>query len=392
MDGKEYSYIKLVWCCIFLIPIVFLSGCSRPAPAQPIKTSTQNKNQNTVPALKINLDEKYTLKFKSGIRHILEDSKGNIWIASDKEGVCKYDGTSFTYYDYEDGLCSNQIRTIYEHANGQVWFEGGYGLSYFNGEEIITPKDRNYSDSLQWKNPEGALWFKPDASTGHSEDEGGIGVYCYDGESLNYHLFPIHRFNPLEPFGKIDSWGYSVSTNFVRTKAGPVLFGTYNAVIVYDGKKLTIMDNDYLGLANDLKVNNGLHIRALFEDSKGTLWIGNNGIGILKQEGDQFINFSEQKGLTSANSAYKGITKKSTKLLEHVFAIGEDKEGNMWFGDRDTGAWRYDGRTMKNYSYMDGLTCTHIWHIYSANNGELWFAMDDGNILKFEDERFVKVF
>jgi hypothetical protein len=26
------------------------------------------------------------------------------------------------------------------------------------------------------------------------------------------------------------------------------------------------------------------------------------------------------------------------------FAIEEDKEGNIWFGDRDTGAWKYDGK------------------------------------------------
>ena len=140
------------------------------------------------------------------------------------------------------------------------------------------------------------------------------------------------------------------------------------------------------------KNNRGLHVRALFEDSKGTLWIGNNGIGILKQEGDKFINFSEIKGLSSSSTSIKGINTKPDLLLEHIFAIGEDRDGNMWFGDRDTGAWKYDGNTIKNYTYLVGLTCMHIWQIYNAKNGELWFAMDDGNILKFEEGKFVKVF
>ncbi len=364
----------------FLLVLLFFS-CSTPVSID----SEQRiiKNQKTIPLIKLNLDDTYKLKFTSGIRHILEDRKGNTWIASDKEGVCKYDGKTFTYFDYDDGLCDNQIRTIYEHPNGEIWFEGGYGLSYYDGNELITPKERNYSLLRRWRYPKDALWFKSDASTGHTIAEGSIGVYCYDGKSLDYFPFPI---NPLVD---IDAWGYSVSTNFVKRKDGSTWFGTYNAVIGYDGNNLTIFENKILGLPND---NNGLHVRALFEDSKGTLWIGNNGIGILKQEGDRFINFSQRKGLTSTESVFKGINTKPDRLLERLFAIGEDKDGNMWFGDRDTGAWKYDGKTMKNYTYMDGLTCMHIWHIYNAKNGELWFAMDDGNVLKFEEGRFLKVF
>lgn len=376
MFGVLYFYTKnLFYLALASIPILF--ACSSPVAIEPTQKA------NPAPALQINLDENYYLKFKSGIRCILEDKQGNTWIASDKEGVCKYDGKTFTYFDYDDGLCNNQIRTIYEHPNGEIWFEGGYGLSYYNGKELITPKERNYNSPRKWRYPKDALWFKPDASTGHTEAEGGIGVYCYDGESLDYFPFPIN------PLADIDAWGYSVSTNFVKGKDGTTWFGTYNAVIGYDGSDFTFFENRILGLPND---NNGLHVRALFEDSKGTLWIGNNGIGILKQEGDKFINFSQRKGLTSVESVFKGISVKPNRLMEHIFAIGEDKEGNMWFGDRDTGAWRYDGQTMKNYTYMDGLTCMHISQIYNAKNAELWFAMGDGNVLKFEGERFVKVF
>jgi hypothetical protein len=34
------------------------------------------------------------------------------------------------------------------------------------------------------------------------------------------------------------------------------------------------------------------------------------------------------------------------------FAIEEDSEGNIWFGDRDTGAWRYDGKTVMSSHYQ----------------------------------------
>ena len=84
------------------------------------------------------------LRFET-VRSILEDSKGNYWFGSWKEGVCRFDGKSLTYFTVEDGLSDNQIRSIHEDRNGVVWFEGGVGISGFDGEKIITPTNRNYT-------------------------------------------------------------------------------------------------------------------------------------------------------------------------------------------------------------------------------------------------------
>ncbi len=58
--------------------------------------------------------------WNGGVRSILEDSKGNYWFGSSHEGVCRFDGESFTYFTVEDGLSNNQIRTIQEDQNGVV--------------------------------------------------------------------------------------------------------------------------------------------------------------------------------------------------------------------------------------------------------------------------------
>ncbi len=67
------------------------------------------------------------------------------------------------------------------------------------------------------------------------------------------------------------------------------------------------------------------------------------------KNGDTIINFSEKNNLIHPPSSRKG-DKSLLGTLEHAFAIEEDGEGNIWFGDRDTGAWKYDGKTIKNYS------------------------------------------
>ncbi|MFZ1789376.1 MAG: two-component regulator propeller domain-containing protein [Saprospiraceae bacterium] len=78
--------------------------------------------------------------------------------------------------------------------------------------------------------------------------------------------------------------------------------------------------------------------------------------------------------------------------LEHVFVIQEDSAGNIWFGDRDTGAWKYDGKTMTSYSINDKLSTSMIWSIYEDNNSDLLFGMADGGVYKFNEKSFDRRF
>ncbi len=335
------------------------------------------------------MDTTLRLKFTSGIRSILEDSKGNIWFGSHQEGVGLFDGKKLSYFSVVDGLCSPQIRSIYEDANGMVWFEGGEGISSYDGKRILTHPLKDYSSKNNWQSGKDDLWFKGDEGIGYNDLEVQPGVYRYDGNLLSYHVFPLTDKPGYENY-------YSVSTPFARGKNGKVWFGTYGAVIGYSAASLitgqsafTIIDDEYLGLNEETGF---LHVRCIMEDSKGNLWIGNNGIGVLLYDGNKAINFSEKQGLISENSLRTGGYRSPAWSLEHVFAIGEDQEGNIWFGDRDTGAWRYDGTSMKNFTSDDGLTTTHIWQIYNSRKGELWFAMGDGAVLRFNGASFDRIF
>lgn len=75
-----------------------------------------------------------------------------------------------------------------------------------------------------------------------------------------------------------------------------------------------------------LKYTSG--IRTILEDSKGNLWIGNNGIGVLLFRDDRLINFSRNSNLIAPLSTLTGA-RSSQGTLEHVFAIAEDKDGNI---------------------------------------------------------------
>jgi len=181
---------------------------------------------------------------------------------------------------------------------------------------------------------------------------------------------------------------YSISTPAVKGKNGTVWFGTYGAAIGYDGTSFIILNSENLGLNDETGY---MHVRGLFEDSKGNLWIGNNGIGVLLYDGDTTINFSKLHGLVAADSPHTGFAS-GPEGLEHVFAIGEDSDGNIWFGDRDSGVWRFDGENMKNFGAPGGLSTMLVWQIYKDKRGELLFAMGDGGVCTFNGESFDRIF
>lgn len=311
------------------------------------------------------------LKYTTGIRSILEDSKGNIWFGSYNEGVCLLHNGDLQYFTTENGLSDNQVRSIYEDKNGIIWFECGRGLSIYDGKEITTYRERNYNAKNEWKLNESDLWFKGDETTGYNKLEGYAGVYQYDGQQLSYRTFPV-----TPKLG--NEFPYPVSTPFVKSKNGTVWFGTYGAVIGYNGSDFKILDNEYLGLNAE---TGSLHVRSLMEDSKGNLWIGNNGIGVLTYDGRKTINFTAQQKLRKEDT--KGNS------LESVFSIGQDTSGNIWFGTVEFGAWRYDGNSVKNFTKEHGLESKHIWFIYNSKQGELWFGgKDPSGVYRFNGNSF----
>ena len=313
-----------------------------------------------------------TLKFTTGIHSIFQDSKGNYWLGSHQEGVSRFNGESFEYFTIKEGLSDNQIRSIQEDKNGIIWFETANGVNSFDGTKITnhTPTI-DVNSQNKWVKADNDLWF----GAGNN-----AGVYRYNGIKMSYLAFQNPKIiNPKNV--------YHV-TGIAEGKNDLLWIGTYAGVFGYNGKTFTVINDETLKL-NIAK--SPIHIRSILEDSKGRLWIGNNGIGVILKDNDTVINFSELQNLIHPTSTRRG-DKSKAGTLEHVFAIEEDAEGNIWFGDRDTGAWKYDGNTMTNFTIDAELKSQMIWEIYEDTYGNLLFAMEKGGVYKFNGNSFDKMF
>lgn len=337
------------------------------------KKSTEKETNN--PEL-VTTSKTDTLKFTSGIRAILQDSKGDYWFGSHKEGVSHYDGNSFEYFTINDGLVDNQIRSIQEDENGNIWIATGNGVSSFNGEKFTNYPTEINPQKSDWNATNGNLWFNAGTNQG---------AYRYDGQQMNYLAFP----NPKD----MGTGNLFAITGISKGKNEMVWFGTYAGVFGFNGNQFTTINDETLRLTEESKK---MHVRSIFEDSQGRLWIGNNGIGVILKNGDSITHFSKEKGKLipmdefESNIQSQQFTKNTG--LQSVFAISEDNEGSIWFGDRDSGAWKYDGKTLTNYKIDPRLNSQMIWNIYEDHNKNILFGMAEGGVYKFNGKSFDKWF
>lgn len=132
------------------------------------------------------------------------------------------------------------------------------------------------------------------------------------------------------------------------SKPSPTVIKNINAVAVPSNIDTTLVSQ---------------YIRSIFQDSKGNLWFGTLGEGVVKYDIKTLTYYSNPDGF----------------INNTVYTINEDKKGNMWFGT-DQGVYKYDGKTFRNYNQKDGLNHIDISRksILVDKSGTIWVGTHGG--------------
>jgi ligand-binding sensor domain-containing protein/serine phosphatase RsbU (regulator of sigma subunit) len=104
-------------------------------------------------------------------------------------------------------------------------------------------------------------------------------------------------------------------------------------------------------------------VYCLLQDSRGYIWMGTDGGGLSRFDGQKFETFSKANGL-------------SDNVVRSLF---EDSRGNLWIGT-DNGLTLYDGFTFKPISKEQGLNGSSVLKIIEGSNGMIWIATNDGGL------------
>lgn len=169
---------------------------------------------------------------------LLKDRKGNLWFGTQAEGVCMYDGKSFTWFT-EMGLAGPAVLGLFEDRSGNIWFgNNGSGLFRYDGKALI-----NFTEDRGLSNP----------------------VFRLEGKPGHETLARIYSIN--------------------QDQRGDIWIGTVDAgVWRFDGTNL----KQYTA-ANGLTSN---AINTIYKDNDGELWFGTDEAGVFRFNGLNFEKLS----------------------------------------------------------------------------------------------------
>ena len=64
---------------------------------------------------------------------LMQDSRGFIWAGTSGVGATIFDGSGFSTITKDDGLSGNTVRKIFEDSRGNIWFATETGVTVFDG-------------------------------------------------------------------------------------------------------------------------------------------------------------------------------------------------------------------------------------------------------------------
>lgn len=130
-------------------------------------------------------------------------------------------------------------------------------------------------------------------------------------------------------------------------------------------------------------------VRAIFEDSHGTFWVGTFGDGLhqMDRKKGTFRRFPyDAREPEKLSRPY--INKE--KQNDGINIIHEDHTGAIWIGTYDSGLNRYNPQTCKVIHYRKdarnaaGLDDNNMWAAFSSHEGSLWFGTANYNLFRLD--------
>lgn len=236
----------------------------------------------------------------------LQDTKGNIWIASTHFGVYQYNGNDFKHFTIENGLPSNRTIDLYEDRSGNIWIATMGGLVCFDGKKI-----RNYTikDGLS----------SNDINTIIEDQHGNIWI----GTRENACILVDDKITDITAQ---HGFGLKNVRCILEDRNGNIWLGGSDGLWKYDGKNF-----------ENISKNMTTHI---FENRQGDLFTNS-----------QKPNTADWTLSKYSNPQLSSALLVATELLTEsniLFGINEDSEGNILIGGT-RGLYRFDGKRVSYF-------------------------------------------
>ena len=378
-----------------------------------------------------------TIKFKilenSYIRSIFEDNANGIWIAIRERGVMRIDSASHQTFDTSNGLIDNQARNFCQDSKGRVWIATEKGISIYDKGKLqsFTMKEgllysvvnsitRGLNNTMWLATNRGIQNVPEDFTDRKSFKTYNVQDGLPDNITFNVQVDSdgtvwagtrggVARLSN----GKISSFTVADGLSYEHVDALLIDFEK-NIWIGTDGGGLNVLKE---GIFTSFTKKEGMLsniIWTIFEDQSHTIWIGtDNGLVKMSRNGKpSFTYFTKKEGLYD-NEVYSlamdntgamwvgtvnGVNKIVKGKVENVKSsiktkgliisqVFEDSRHRIWIATAGEGLHRIDKGSVKTYNVANGFISNYIGCIAEDKNGNILVGTDGEGLVIVSEEQ-----
>lgn len=329
---------------------------------------------------------------------IMKDTEGLIWNATGR-GIKIIDpkNNRVKTLDMQSGLSANFAIDVLLASTGEVWAGTASGVTIIDrknnrlrflgkDQQLFSVDDKTIMAGIS-EDKTGKMWMGTNGGTVYSfdpktnmiekfrvnpgafiyrtltDDEGQVWIGSDKGLTpvLNTSLGRPGNFTATDGLGNTSIW------TTLEAMDGKIWIGTTNGIDVYNPATETIQ---HIGKADGLIGNSA---PALLEDSKGRIWIANNGDG---------INVIDPRNQTISHiTTTHGLSDRETSN------ILEEKNGDMWVSSaKGLSLINPDKGLVKRIVNLDSWKGAFYYQMKTDSKNQLWVLSSSG-VLVIDKER-----
>lgn len=357
-----------------------------------------------------------------GIKSILEDSIGRLWVGTWAVGLYRYEKDKDTFVKYPQMDDRNSAHVLFEDSYRTIWVgtwdRGLYRLSNPESPETVTWKHyvstpgnkQSISDniiySIEEETNSNTLWIGT---------RSGLSILDLDSDEDSFVNYLPESQSYQLPYNELDA--------IIRDRSGIMWLGMMGGgVYSVNMRHSPFKKNDLESVKQRLFSNS---VRSMFVDSEQTLWmgIGSYGLVIQKKDAGQPVFYTDHPDFKQSSpylytinhiierkeereiwfgtwsggiTIYdKDAVGQKIKFLNEgnapwlpdgfVFSLCEDRHKNVWIGCRGgLAVYRADGTGVSLSDYRTEPDDTSLRDTYNAieetSDGSIWFGSNHGII------------
>lgn len=312
------------------------------------------------------------------INIIYQDNDNRYWFGTNNNGLCIYNGQSFTSYTIHHGSEYNSVKSIYENSNG-IW------IGAFAAPLILYQDEKFYTYEL----------FDGRQPT------------MYDFTENNQGLWMAAYGRGLVNINNNSYTLYSVSNGLSSRNSYKLLNGSYGNLWITDlfggisrfGKNIFQANDINLGIP--LRITEGIK-----KGQDGDIWYCPNGGELIKETADHYIKYTNDKTEPEfplhhafdieilSNGEVFGSTYSAGvfKMLEDDFQYTRFDKGNfvmessafdqnqIWFSTMTNGLKLYKNDSFFDFTIENGLAEHNVTCLKHDSHGQLWVGFSHSGI------------